>query len=60
MTVKSECDKRVNNDNPKLEKMFDMKIEGALITFYIDVDDHIVLGGFGWYELFDWEEKNNL
>jgi len=57
LDINKEFNKRVKSNNPKLEKLCDVHIHGGIITVYIDKDDHIVLGGFGWYELYDWEEE---
>ena len=41
----------------KLEKLFDITVENALITVYRSEDGTVVLGGLGWIERLQWERK---
>ena len=38
-------------------KLFEMNIEGAIITIYKADNGDLILGGFGWHELYEWENS---
>ena len=44
-----------NSDHPNLEKLFDLIIGSSIITIYKDTDGDLVIGGFGWFERYEWE-----
>ena len=37
-------------------KLFEMTLDGATITVYKADNGDIVLGGFGWFELYEYEK----